>query len=138
MSQTNKRARKENRRENRIRCCSLSPVFFTILDKQYETMNQTLSDFKLVASNDGNHFQQYETCQQQSKCYLLAPPPRPPTIPELFLTTTCRLSSSGSSSTFTNIRSRADSSSLTIISIVLGILIAFTSTCLILVLLGVK
>jgi len=83
-------------------------------------------------------FQKYELCRKQSACYLLVPPPRPPTIPELFLTTTCKLSSS-SSSTLTNLRQRTtDSSYLTIILIILGILITITSTCLILFLLGVK
>ena len=100
-------------------------------------MNRTLSDLKLNSLNDLNHLQTYEICRQQSQCYLLAPPPRPPTIPELFLTTTCKLSSS-TSSTLTNLRQRTDSSYLTIISIILGILIALTSTCLILFLLGVK
>ena len=101
-------------------------------------MNRTLSNLKLNSSNDVNHFQKYEMCRKQSACYLLAPPPRPPTIPELFLTTTCKLSSS-SSPTLTNLRQRAtDTSYLTVISIVLGIFIALASACLILFLLGVK
>ncbi|CAF2343213.1 unnamed protein product [Rotaria sp. Silwood2] len=102
-------------------------------------MNRTLSNLKISSFYDVNHLQQYEICRKQSACYLLIPPPRPPTIPELFLTTTCKLSSS-SSSTLANFRQRSttDSSYLTIISIILGILIALTSTCLILFLLGVK
>ncbi|CAF0886175.1 unnamed protein product [Rotaria sordida] len=102
-------------------------------------MNRTLSNLKISSFNDVNHLQKYEICRKQSACYLLIPPPRPPTIPELFLTTTCKLSLS-SSSTLTNFRQRTttDSSYLTIISIILGILIALTSTCLILFLLGVK
>ncbi|CAF0930743.1 unnamed protein product [Rotaria sp. Silwood1] len=102
-------------------------------------MNRTLSNLKISSFYDVNHLQKYEICRKQSACYLLIPPPRPPTIPELFLTTTCKLSLS-SSSTFTNFRQRpiTDSSYLTIISIILGILIALTSTCLILFLLGVK
>ncbi|CAF0861794.1 unnamed protein product [Adineta steineri] len=101
-------------------------------------MNRTLSDFKISSFNDVNHYQKYETCRKESACYLLAPPPRPPTIPELFLTTTCKLSLS-SSSTITNAHQRTtDSSYLTILSIILGILIAVTSTCLILFILGVK
>ena len=101
-------------------------------------MNRTLSDLPISSFNDVDHLQIYETCRKQSACYLLAPPPRPPTIPELFLTTTCKLSST-SPSILTNLRQRStDSSYLTIISIVLGIFIALTSTCLILFLLGVK
>lgn len=101
-------------------------------------MNRTLSDLKISSFNDVNHFQKYELCRKESACYLLAPPPRPPTIPELFLTTTCKLSST-SSSTLTNLRQRTtDTSYLTIVSIILGLLIALTSTCLILFLLGVK
>jgi hypothetical protein len=100
-------------------------------------MNRTLSDLNLNSLNDVNHFQKYEICRQESACYLLAPPPRPPTIPELFLTTTCKLSLS-SSSTLTTLRQRTDSSYLTIIAIILGIFIALTSLCLILFLLGVK
>ena len=102
-------------------------------------MNQSLSDLRVSVFNDVNHFQKYETCRQQSKCYLLAPPPRPPTIPELFLTNACHLSTSSSPSVLANIRSRVDPSpNLTMISIILGLLIAMTSTCLILVLLGVR
>ncbi|CAF3329605.1 unnamed protein product [Rotaria socialis] len=102
-------------------------------------MNRTLSNLKISSFYDVNHLQKYELCRKESPCYLLSPPPRPPSIPELFLTTTCKLSSS-SSSTLTNLRQRSttDSSYLTIISIILGILIALTSTCLILFLLGVK
>jgi hypothetical protein len=101
-------------------------------------MNRTLSDLKISSFNDVNHLQKYELCRRQSACYLLAPPPRPPTIPELFLTTTCKLSST-TSSTLTHLRQRTtDSSYLTIISIIFGVLIALTSTCLILFLLGVK
>jgi hypothetical protein len=101
-------------------------------------MNRTSPDLKISSLNDLNHLQKYDLCRKQSACYLLTPPPRPPTIPELFLTTTCKLSSS-SSSTLTNLRQRTtDSSYLTIISIILGILIALTSTCLILFLFGVK
>lgn len=102
-------------------------------------MNRTLSDLRLSVLNDVNHLQKYETCREQSKCYLLAPPPRPPTIPELFLTSsTCQLSSANSPSILGNLRPRSDSSNLTIISIVVGLLIAMTSTCLILFLFGVK
>lgn len=101
-------------------------------------MNQTLSDLQISSFNDVNHLQIYETCRKQSACYLLAPPPRPPTIPELFLTTTCRISST-SPSILTNLRQRStDASYLTIIAIILGIFIALISTCLILFLLGVK
>lgn len=133
-----------HRRTNVIRwiesCRSYWPVLFIwILDKQYETMNRTLSDLRLSVLNDVNHLQKYETCREQSKCYLLAPPPRPPTIPELFLTSsTCQLSSANSPSILGNLRPRSDSSNLTIISIVVGLLIAMTSTCLILFLFGVK
>lgn len=101
-------------------------------------MNHTLSDLKISSVNDVNHLQQYELCRKQSACYLLAPPPRPPSIPELFLTSTCKISSS-SPSVLANIRQRAtDTSYLTVLSIILGILITLTSTCLILFLLGVK
>ena len=101
-------------------------------------MNQTSSNFKIGSLYDINHFQKYEICRKQSACYLLVPPPRPPIIPKLFLTSTCKLSSS-SSTTLANFRHRTiDSPYLTIISIILGILIALTSTCLILFLLDVK
>lgn len=101
-------------------------------------MNRTLSDLKISSFNDVNHLQKYEMCRKQSACYLLAPPPRPPTIPELFLTTTCKLSST-SSPTLTNLRQRTtDSSYLTLLSIILGVLIALASACLILFLLVVK
>lgn len=101
-------------------------------------MNRTLSDLKISSFNDVNHLQKYELCRKQSACYLLAPPPRPPTIPELFLTSTCKISAS-SPSVLTNIRQRTtDTSYLTVLSIILGVLITLTSTCLILFLLGVK
>ena len=101
-------------------------------------MNRTISDLKISSFNDVNHLQKYEICRKQSACYLLAPPPRPPTIPELFLTTSCKISSS-SPSILTNLRQRTtDPSYFTIITIILGVLIALTSTCLILFLLGVK
>jgi hypothetical protein len=64
----------------------------------------------------------FEICQQQSQCYLLIPPPRPPTFPQLFFP--------NSSSIITNLRQRSD-----LFFILLGI---FISTCLTLVLLGVK
>ncbi|CAF0963401.1 unnamed protein product [Adineta ricciae] len=101
-------------------------------------MNRTLSDLKISSFNDVDHLQKYEMCRRQSACYLLAPPPRPPTIPELFLTTTCKLSPT-SSPALTNLRQRmTDSSYLTILSIILGVLIALASACLILFLLVVK
>ncbi|UJR28158.1 hypothetical protein I4U23_009412 [Adineta vaga] len=123
--------------------CTSSDHKTTMIDNSevliYEIMNRTLSDLKISSFNDVNHLQKYEMCRTQSACYLLAPPPRPPTIPELFLTTTCKLSST-SSSTFTNLRPRttSESSYLTILTIIFGIFIALASACLILFLLGVK
>ena len=102
-------------------------------------MNRTLSDWKFPSWNhQANDLQQIETCRQQSKCYLLAPPPRPPTIPELFLSMTCQSASSSSSPAFTHLRSKTETSAVTFLSILLGLIIAFTSACLILILLGVK
>lgn len=102
-------------------------------------MNQTLSNLKISSFYDVNHLQKYEICRKESACYLLSPPPRPPSIPELFSKASCKLSLS-SSPTLTNLHQHTttDPWYLTLIPIILGILIALTSTCLILFLLGLK
>lgn len=49
-------------------------------------MNQSLISLELHSVDSINRFYDYETCRQQSSCYLLLPPPRPPILPKLTLT----------------------------------------------------
>jgi len=88
-------------------------------------MNQSLSDIELHSFNNIDVFQKYEICRQQSQCYLLNPPPRPPIFPKLILI--------NPSSTLTNLRQWTDS-----FFIIFGIFITLIFTCLLLFLFGVK
>ncbi len=54
-----------------------------ILDKN--RMNQSLTNLVSHSINDIHLFRNYEICQQESQCYLLIPPPRPPMFPKFLL-----------------------------------------------------